>query len=85
MAIPATILPDLAKHLDKWSEAGPNGRVFLGPRGATPKRSNFSQYWQKALVASGCCEVSMRRVMGIGVAEPGWRCIAFSGLLSPDG
>ena len=44
VAIPAAIMPDLTKHLDEWSEAGPNGRVFVGPRGATPRRTNFNQY-----------------------------------------
>jgi integrase len=46
-------VPDLAGHLGEWSEAGANGRLFVGPRGATPTRSNFNRYWQKALTGAG--------------------------------
>ena len=31
VAIPQAIVADLTTHLDKWSEAGANGRVFVGP------------------------------------------------------
>jgi hypothetical protein len=31
-------LPDLRAHLDEWSQDGADGRVFVGPKGATPKR-----------------------------------------------
>jgi len=27
--------------------------VFVGPRGATPRRTNFNQYWQQALIGAG--------------------------------
>jgi integrase len=47
------IVPDLISHVAEWSEPGPNGRVFVGPRGATPRRTNFNQYWQRALARAG--------------------------------
>ena len=53
VAIPLAIVPDLTGHLTEWSEAGTNGRLFVGPRGATPKRSNFNRYWQQALTGAG--------------------------------
>jgi integrase len=53
VAIPQAILPDMITHLDKYAEAGANGRVFVGPRGATPRRTTFNRYWHQALEASG--------------------------------
>jgi integrase len=53
VAIPMVIVPDVVAHLAEWSESGANGRVFVGPRGATPKRSNFNRYWHQALEAAG--------------------------------
>jgi integrase len=53
VAIPLAIIPDLTSHVAEWSEPGPNGRVFVGPRGATPRRTNFNQYRQQALIGAG--------------------------------
>jgi integrase len=53
VAIPDAIIVDLRTHLAKWSEAGANGRVFVGPKGATPKRSNMNRYWKKAVKRAG--------------------------------
>jgi integrase len=50
VGLPAVIVPELRSHLARWSEAGSNGRVFVGPKGATPRRSNFSRAWAAALV-----------------------------------
>jgi integrase len=50
VGLPAVIVPELRSHLAKWSEAGPNGRVFVGPKGATPRRSNFNRAWAASLV-----------------------------------
>jgi hypothetical protein len=50
VGLPAVIVPELRSHLATWSEAGPNGRVFVGPKGATPRRSNFNRAWVGALV-----------------------------------
>lgn len=53
VALPAAIVPELEKHLGEWSEDGPAGRVFVGPKGATPLRSNFSRSWVAALRKAG--------------------------------
>jgi len=50
VGLPAVVVPELRSHLATWSEAGPNGRVFVGPRGATPRRSNFNRAWIASLV-----------------------------------
>lgn len=33
VAIPETLVPDLQWHLQRFAEAGPDGRVFVGPQG----------------------------------------------------
>jgi integrase len=51
VALPAVILPEIRTHLATagFTEPGPNGRLFLGPKKATPKRQNFNRIWKKAL------------------------------------
>ena len=41
------------EHLRRWAEPGPNGRVFVGPKGATPRRSNFNRLWKEAAKKAG--------------------------------
>jgi integrase len=55
VALPAAILPDLRTHLSTagFTEPGPTGRLFVGPKGAIPKRQNFHRIWAKALAAAG--------------------------------
>jgi hypothetical protein len=47
VAIPAGIVPDLRAHLAKFAEKGTTGRVFVGPRGATLRRTSFQPTWRK--------------------------------------
>jgi integrase len=49
VAIPMAIVPTLRAHLDVFAQKGQNGRVFVGPAGATPRRGNFNRTWQKAI------------------------------------
>jgi integrase len=49
VGIPATLVPELRKHLRKWSQPGSDGRVFVGPRGGVPRNSNYQRYWNDAL------------------------------------
>jgi integrase len=53
VGVPAAIVPDLRKHMDKWSEPGAHGRVFVGPRGGRPLRSNYNRYWTDAVDKAG--------------------------------
>lgn len=53
VGIPSAIIPELRMHLDRWAEPGSNGRVFVGPRGATPRRRNFNRLWKQALKKAG--------------------------------
>src|SRR5512132_986959 len=36
VAIPSIIVPELRAHLGTWSEDGPDGRVFVGPKAPRP-------------------------------------------------
>ena len=49
VAIPEAIVPELRAHLDEWSQDGADGRVFVGPKGSTPRRGNFQATWSKAV------------------------------------
>jgi integrase len=53
VAIPEAIVPELRAHLDEWSQDGADGRVFVGPKGATPKRGNFQVTWSEAVEKAG--------------------------------
>ena len=53
VGIPSAIIPDLRTHLDRWAEPGSNGRVFVGRRGATPRRRNFNRLWKEAIKKAG--------------------------------
>jgi integrase len=53
VGIPATIIPELREHLDGWAERGSSGRVFVGERGATPRRRNFNRLWKQATKKAG--------------------------------
>lgn len=53
VAFPCQLVPELQRHLDAHAECGQRGRVFVGPRGVTPRRTNFNRAWQKAIKAAG--------------------------------
>ena len=53
VGIPEVLLPDFRDHVRRWAEPGSYGRVFVGPKGATPRRSNFNRLWKSAAVKAG--------------------------------
>ncbi|WP_258572573.1 tyrosine-type recombinase/integrase [Actinomadura parmotrematis] len=48
VALPAEVIPELRAHMEGFAEPGPDGRVFVGPRGAPLRRSGFRRIWNKA-------------------------------------
>jgi integrase len=56
VAIPAGVVPVLKAHLRELSEKGAAGRVFVGAKGATLRRTNFQAMWVKAVKAAGLPE-----------------------------
>ncbi|MEU1083683.1 tyrosine-type recombinase/integrase [Streptomyces sp. NPDC005908] len=53
VSIPAAILPDIREHLNRYAEPSADGRVFVGAKGATPRRNHFNRLWRKACADIG--------------------------------
>ncbi|WP_354641976.1 tyrosine-type recombinase/integrase [Kitasatospora camelliae] len=53
VAFPASIVDALRHHLEHYSSAGPNGHLFIGPRGGRLRRSNFRDDWSAAKAKAG--------------------------------
>jgi integrase len=64
--LPAVIVPDLEWHLRVFAEEGDCGRVFVGPMGATPLRSNFSKVWKRATDKLGLDELHLHDLRHTG-------------------
>lgn len=52
VAFPAELVPDLTDHIDRYAERDADGLVFVGPKGAPLRRTNFRPIWVKACVAA---------------------------------
>ncbi|MFE9807761.1 tyrosine-type recombinase/integrase [Streptomyces sp. NPDC005548] len=48
VAIPSAIVADIRDHLARYAEPGADGRVFIGAKGATPRRNHFNRLWRRA-------------------------------------
>jgi integrase len=55
VALPTWLVPELRHHLALYAELGEDGRVFVGPYGATPVRRNFAVIWKGAKERAGSC------------------------------
>ncbi|SET39338.1 site-specific integrase [Geodermatophilus poikilotrophus] len=54
VAIPPHIIGDLEHHLAVYAQSGPQGLVFVGPKGGPIRRNNFSsRVWAPAAEAAG--------------------------------
>ncbi|AQT72489.1 MULTISPECIES: tyrosine-type recombinase/integrase [Streptomyces] len=53
VSIPDVIVPEIRDHLDTYAEPGADGRVFVGAKGATPRRNHFNLLWHKACRKTG--------------------------------
>jgi integrase len=49
-------LPELRAHVEWFAEAGPDGLIFVGPKGGRLRRHNFRKLWLKACKAAGIPE-----------------------------
>ncbi len=49
IGLPKGLKGDVEIHLAKYAQAGPTGRLFIGPLGGIPRRRNFNRVWHKAL------------------------------------
>jgi integrase len=66
VAIPAEIIPDLQVHLDTFAEFGPDGRVFVGPRGGPLRRSGFRRVWNKTRAEVGLPDLHFHDLRHVG-------------------
>jgi integrase len=53
VAVPESVVAVLSEHVASFSEAGARGRVFVGVRGRTLRRTNFQPLWRKGVEAAG--------------------------------
>jgi integrase len=54
VSFPRDLSPELRWHIERFAEPEPDGRLFVGPKGAIPRRQNFNQRtWSKARKAVG--------------------------------
>lgn len=53
VAIPAVVLPELARHVQEFAGDGEEGIVFLGTLGGRLRRHNFRKIWLQALDDAG--------------------------------
>ena len=53
VAIPEAISEAVREHLDTYAEPGPEGLVFVGPKGGPLRRGNFSGVWQSIVHEAG--------------------------------
>lgn len=56
VSLPAGLRDEIRDHLDAYAEEGSTGRVFVGPRGQTLRRSNWTKIWRPAKEAAGVPE-----------------------------
>jgi integrase len=48
VAFPVELVPELRWHLERFSQPGRQGLVFVGPKGGRLRRSNFRPIWRSA-------------------------------------
>lgn len=51
--LPEFLRPELRTHMELFAGKGPDGRVFLGEKGAPFRRSTFGRKWRKARTVVG--------------------------------
>lgn len=57
LAAQGVIVPDIREHLERYAEPGADGRVFVGAKGATPRRNHFNRLWRKACREVGIADL----------------------------
>ncbi|MFB4318372.1 tyrosine-type recombinase/integrase [Actinomadura sp. 21ATH] len=64
--IPPEIISDLRAHLDEFAEKGPDGRVFVGPKGGPLRRSGFRRTWNKVRKEVGLPDLHSHDLRHVG-------------------
>lgn len=79
VAIPSWLQPEIEHHIDRYAEPGRDGRVFVGAKGATPLRANFTPVWARTLPDSGLNGVRIH-----DLRHTGNHIAAISGATTPE-
>ena len=53
MSLPASVMPDIERHLAEFVGLADDAWVFRGPKGAVPRKSNWSVYWRRVCAQAG--------------------------------
>ena len=65
VAVPPHIVGELRDHVDRYAEAGPDGLIFVGPKGGPLRNATFSRsVWRPALAANGLSGVHFHDLRG---------------------
>src|SRR5450631_599503 len=59
-------MPELRRHFDTYAEPRDDGRVFVGPKGATPLRPSFTSGWARALDGAGLAGIHIHDLRHTG-------------------
>jgi integrase len=59
-------VPELRWHLERFAEPGERGLVFVGPKGAPLRRSNFRPTWNAARMRAGAQEMHFHDLRHVG-------------------
>ena len=49
ITLPRALRSEIEHHLANFARPGLDGRLFVGPQGAVPRRRNFNRVWKRAL------------------------------------
>jgi len=66
VAFPDELVPELRWHLERFAEPGERGLVFVGPKGAPLRRSNFRPIWNAARTKVGAPELHFHDLRHVG-------------------
>jgi integrase len=66
VAFPEELVPELRWHLERFAEPGERGLVFVGPKGAPLRRSNFRPIWNAARTKAGAPELHFHDLRHVG-------------------
>jgi integrase len=66
VAFPAELVPELRWHLERFAEPGQRGLVFVGPKGAALRRSNFRPIWNSARHTAGAPDLHFHDLRHVG-------------------
>jgi integrase len=66
VAFPDELVPGLRWHLERFAEPGERGLVFVGPKGAPLRRSNFRPIWNTARNKAGAPELHFHDLRHVG-------------------